>query len=177
MKISKAKSIFPITLDEAKRHLRIDADYFEDDAYIENAIIKSATRFCENFIDKDIAYTSNIYTLYDFYDSYLRVDEGNLLSVSDVSINGTLYNDYDLKTFRDYFTLDWDHYIGGADNTMTIEFTSGYETGECPEEIKQAILIKCGDLYDVERSSYTLGSNKKNEIVERMLMPYKAIRW
>jgi uncharacterized phiE125 gp8 family phage protein len=177
MNISKSKSIYPVTLDEVKRHLRVDSDYFEDDAYLENAVIRSATRFCENFIDKDIAYTSNRYTLYDFYDSYLSIDEGNLISVSDVSINGTLYNDYDLKTYSDSFSLSWDYYIGGADNTITIDFITGYENGECPEEIKQAVLIKCGDLYDVERSSYTLGNAKKNEVVERILMPFKSIRW
>ena len=175
--ISKTKSTYPVSLREVKSHLRIDTNNFDDDEYIEDAIIPAATRFCENFIDKDIAYTTNTYTIYDFYNSYVQIDEGNLISITDVSINGTLYTDYELKTYDDYFELEWDIYLGGNDYTFTTHFITGYNANECPEEIKQAILIQCGNLYDMERSSYTLGSVKKSDVVERILMPFKAIRW
>lgn len=47
----------------------------------------------------------------------------------------------------------------------------------CPFMVKQAILITCGDLYDVERSSYTLGSIKRGDVVQRLLLPHKTIEW
>ena len=47
----------------------------------------------------------------------------------------------------------------------------------CPYMVKQAILISCGDLYDVERSSYTLGNIKRGDIIQRLLIPYKTIVW
>ena len=47
----------------------------------------------------------------------------------------------------------------------------------CPYTVKQAILITAGDLYDVERSSYTLGSIKRSDVIERLLIPYKNIVW
>ena len=64
----KVKTAYPISLSEVKRHLRIDNDFTNDDAYIEDAIIKTSTKYCENIINKDIAKTSNTLTVYDFSD-------------------------------------------------------------------------------------------------------------
>jgi hypothetical protein len=177
MLITKVKSVYPVSLSEVKQHLRVDLNSYDDDNYINNSIIKSATRYCESYIDKDIAYTTNTLTIEDFYDSFLRINEGNLISITDVSINGTLYTDYELTIYNDHFEIEWDDYKGGDDYTLVSHFITGYNTDLCPEEIKQAIYIKCGDLYDVERSSYTLGSIKKSDVVERILTPYRAIRW
>jgi len=177
MIISKVKSTYPVTLQEVKTHLRVDANNFDDDDYIENAVIPAATRFCENFITKDIALTTNTYTVYDFYSDCLRVDEGNLQSITDVSINGTLYTDYELKTYNDHFELEWDNYLGGDDYTLTTHFVTGYNENECPEEIRQAIFIACGDFYDVNRSSYTLGNIKREDVIQRLLMYHKSIVW
>jgi hypothetical protein len=47
----------------------------------------------------------------------------------------------------------------------------------CPYMVKQAILITCADLYDVERSSYTLGSIKRGDVIQRLLLPFKIIQW
>ena len=55
----KIKTYYPVTVDEVKSHLNMDKDIFEDDSYIENIIIKAATRDCEKFIGKDISLTSN----------------------------------------------------------------------------------------------------------------------
>ena len=180
--ITKTKTTYPVTLSEVKTHLRVDTNNFEDDDYIENYIIKSATRFCENFIDKDIALTTNTYTVYDFGSSNLRIDEGNLVSITDVSINGTLNTSYELYKENNQFTLEWENFLGGGedpDYTLTTHFTTGYDgiTNICPEDIKQAIFIVCGNLYDNERSSYSFSSVKKSDVVERILGPYRAIRW
>jgi len=172
----KTKTAYPLTLEEVKKHLRIDPDEFDDDSYLENFILKAATRYCENFIDRDIALTSNVLTYPDFYDEYLRVDEGNLVSIDHIiSDTSTLITGYTYTQEDTFFEISFDSYIDN--DPLTVQFTTGYEEGTCPEEIMQAILIKCGDLYDVERSSYTLGSAKKEAIVDRILMPFKAIRW
>lgn len=173
----KTKSRYPVSLNEVKQHLRIDLTNNEDDAYITDNVIKAATRKAENFTDKDIAYTNNTYTVYDFSNSELRVDEGNLISITDVSINGTLYTDYELEKFNDHFIISWDDTKGGDDYTLVTHFITGYDSDDVPEEIKQAILIECGNLYDMERSSYTFTSVKKSDVFERLLMAHKAIRW
>lgn len=172
----KVKSIYPISISEVKSHLRIDSDNFEDDAYIENAVLKAATRYCENFINKDIALTSNSLTVDDFLEDELRVNEGNLISIDHIiSDSSSLITDYTYTTYNDHFEIEFTSTIDS--DPLKIEFTTGYDEGECPEEIKQAIFIKCGDFYDMERSSYTLGGNSRRDIAERILMPFKAIRW
>lgn len=46
----------------------------------------------------------------------------------------------------------------------------------CPYMVKQAILITAGDLYE-KRNSDELGSIKKNDIIQRLLLPHKKIYW
>ena len=61
---------------------------------------------------------------------------------------------------------------------MFIDSSMLYVTdASCPYMVKQAILICAGDLYDVERSSYTLGSVKRGDVIQRLLLPYKSIVW
>ena len=61
---------------------------------------------------------------------------------------------------------------------MFVDSSMLYTTDvSCPYSIKQAILISCGDLYDVNRSSYTLGNIKREDVIQRLLLPYKTIIW
>lgn len=61
---------------------------------------------------------------------------------------------------------------------MFIDASMFYMTDtSCPYMVKQAILITCGDLYDVERSSYTLGNIKRDDVIKRLLLPYKTTQW
>jgi len=61
---------------------------------------------------------------------------------------------------------------------MYIDSSMLYTTdASCPYMVKQAILIASADLFDTERSSYTLGSIKRGDIVQRLLNPYKTISW
>ena len=61
---------------------------------------------------------------------------------------------------------------------MFIDSSMFYVTDvSCPYMVKQAILICSADLYDTERSSYTIGSIKRGDIVQRLLLPYKTITW
>lgn len=61
---------------------------------------------------------------------------------------------------------------------MFVDSNMFYTTDvSCPYMVKQAILITAADLFDTERSSYTLGSIKRGDVVQRLLMPYKTIIW
>lgn len=59
MPVVKTKTTYPVSLLEAKIHLRVDIDFEEDDGYIEG-LIKASTHACENYIGKDIALTTNV---------------------------------------------------------------------------------------------------------------------
>jgi hypothetical protein len=174
--VKKTKTTYPVSLNELKTHLRIDQANNEDDDYLTNNVIKAATRKAENFIDKDIALTKCVYTVNDYSSSYLNIPEGNLISfdylISDAS---TLLNYSDLEIEEGEFHLEFDNIV--TSDPLTLQFTTGYATNMCPEDIKQAIMIECGNYYDMERSSYSYSNVKKSDVFERLLQPHKIIRW
>jgi len=175
----KTKSDWPVSSTDVKSHLKIDPDDFDNDNYLDSITIPSATRYCENFIGKDIALTKNVLAIDSFSGSDVRINSGNLISVEYViTDSSTLVTDYTIVWNRDYFILEFPSLV--TSDPLKVEFTTGYNEGECPEDIKSAVLIKCCDEFDVERSSYILSSYKKIDgmgIVERKLMPHKVFRW
>lgn len=174
--ITKTKLIYPVTLCEAKRHLRLENDFRDDDDYITD-LIKAATTLAENYINKDIAKTSNVLRINDFYSDSIKIYEGNFLSLTsvvdenDASI-GTLYQ---TNKHFDYFSIEWAGYI--ESNPLTITFNTGYEEDECPELIKSAIMIKISDLYDNNRSSWIYSGMMDSKTFETILNYYAAMRF
>ena len=82
--------------------------------------------------------------------------------------------------------FDNDRYIENLVIPAAVEYCNMYidpsamlytTDASCPYMVKQAILITCADLYDVNRSSYTLGSIKREDVIQRLLLPYKTIYW
>lgn len=177
MKVVKTKSLYPVSLDEVKQHLRIDLNNNEDDDYIEKSIIKAATRKAENFIGKDIALTSSVYTTWDFVGQYLTIAEGNFVSLNEIiTDSSTLITNYEVESDNHAFQIDF--LTSQLQDPLTLKYTTGYsDTDDVPEEIKQAILVECGNMFDMERSSYTSNSVKKNDVFERLLMAHKIIYW
>ena len=76
-----------------------------------------------------------------------------------------------LSIDKNGFYLEFDTYLDT--DPLIVTFKTGYAT--CPEDIKQAILIKIGDLYDSERSSYTFTSSRDTKAFEKMLDSYKIL--
>jgi hypothetical protein len=174
--VKKTKTSYPVSLSEVKTHLRIDTNNTEDDNYLTNNVIKAATRKAENFIDKDIALTSCVYTINDFSSDWISIPEGNLISFEHViNDSSTLISYKQIEGERDEFTLELNGSL--TSDPLTLQFTTGYNDEMCPEDIKQAIMIECGNLYDMERNSYSYSSVKKSDAFERILMPYKTLRW
>lgn len=177
MPISKTKSLYHVSLNEAKRHLRIETDYTEDDDYI-NALIKAASNYCENYIGKDITYTTNEYNIFDFTGDIIRIDEGNLIEVQSVISDASVSLDIGVtKKFYNYFEIELTDTVSyTSDYTpLTVNFTTGYNENECPAEIVQAIYIKITDLYDEERSDYVWSGKPKTNVVETLLNSHKLI--
>jgi len=170
----KTKSYYPVSLDEAKRHLRVDQEWSKDDDYI-RGLIEAATQKCEEYIGKDIALTSNVLAIYDFVGPDLYLEEGNFISLDSVkqsdastsiSVDHTeiLYN-------RVYIELS-----SHADqDPLYLYYTTGFAAGACPALIKQAVLVKIADLYDDQRSSYSNGTSKNENAYERLLDSFKLI--
>ena len=173
---TKTKISYPLTLSEVKRHLRIDPEFDEDDDYL-NGLIFTGTQIAENFIEKDIAKTLTVVRFDEFNSDWIRINDGNFLSL--VSVHDK--NDASLGTVHqtskhdDFFQIEWTTIIDS--DPVEITYYSGFEPGTCPPILKQAILIKIGDLYDSARSDYNWNGMQDNKVFEQILSYYKIIRF
>jgi hypothetical protein len=172
----KTKLNYPVSLCEVKRHLRIDNDFVDDDAYLEGLII-AATQLAENFIEKDIAETSTVLRLDDFVGDYVRITDGNFLSltsvVNDASVAiGTVHQ---TSKHDNFFQIEWTTSL--CSNPLTITYKTGFLENTTPPIIKQAILIKIADLYDSQRADYNWSGMQDNKVFENILTYYKQIRF
>jgi len=97
----------------------------------------------------------------------------NLVSLEEVKRHLRITNDEDddylENTIIPAATLKVIHFIWDPSISFTIE--------TCPADIKNIILIECGDRYDMERNSYQPTSIKKTDLFERSLMFYKKMWW
>jgi len=168
----KTKSYYPVSLDEAKRHLRIDDSWDKDDDYIRN-LIEAATQKCEEYIGKDIALTSNVLAIYGFLGCDFYLEEGNFISMDSIK-QSDASTAIGIDHTEIYYNRVYVELATDADqDPLYLYYTTGYAAGACPALIKQAVLVKIGDLYDVERQSYS--DHKENYAYQRLLDSFKLI--
>lgn len=171
----KTKEHYPVSLLEAKRHLRIENDFVDDNDYIVS-LIKSATMLAENYINGDIAYTHNELTMNNFDTDRIKIYEPNFnkfVNAFDTDDNpiGTVEI---TKKHYEYFTVEWKQRI--KHNPITLKYYTGYDEDETPELIKSAILIKVADLYDNNRSSWVYTGIMDSKVFETILNFYVTKR-
>jgi uncharacterized phage protein (predicted DNA packaging) len=172
---TKTKSIYPVSLNEAKNFLRIDDSWNRDDGLI-TSLIMAATQYCEDYIGKDIAETENSLKIYDFCNNYIGLHEGNYLETTSVLAAD---NSTNITVDRTEIHINYaviylvDHQ---SQDPIYVNYKTGYADSVAPEVIKIAILIKIGNLYDMERNSYTNIKYNDNTI-NRLLDSYKLIRF
>ena len=169
---TKATNTYPVSLPEAKRHLRIDDSWDKDNDFIRNCIW-AATQKCEEYIGKDIALTTNVWKIYDYVGSSLWIEEGNfnsLTSVQQADASTSITVDHIEKGYnRVYVELEESVSV----DPLYVNYVTGYSVGEVPALMKQAVLVKIGDLYDVERQSYS--AYKENFAYQKLLDSYKIV--
>lgn len=171
--ISKTRTVYHVDLEEAKNHLRVDADFLDDDELI-NEMIEAAHEIAENFIEKQIALTTCVMTLNDFSGSVISVPEGNFISLTSVVDGDSIeYTKDFINIYDDHFDIHLDESINV--DQVIVTFEAGFEEDSCPAAIKTAIKIKVADLYDTERGSYTLAL-QNNKTFEVILVNYKPFR-
>jgi len=174
--IAKTKSIYHLALEEAKSHLRLRDEFTNDDDQI-IGLIKAAVEFVEGDIEKDIAYTANVLTRNEWGGSVIRVNEGNLISISSITTTESggspvALSDYTTYVYRDYFKVDLDTAV--STDLLTVNFITGYAADAIPWDLRQACLIKVSDFYDVDRSSSRFVTIKDTAAYDRIINRYKA---
>lgn len=150
----------PVSLAEAKRHARIEEN---EDTPTVAALIKTATALCERFTNR--AFLSQSYKLFlDEWpaERYLEMPRAPLMSVTHVKT----YDDADAATLfasSNYFVdvnsrpgrivlrdgASWPA-LSRVANGVEIQFAAGYGSTplDVPIEIRQAILLTLGHLYE-----------------------------
>ncbi len=173
--ITKVKSDYHIELKDAKKHLRLDEQFADDDEMVED-LTKAAVEISENYIEKDIAYTLSTMTLNDYAGSDVIITEGNLIEVTGITADTTTIevSACTITKYDAHFIIKLPSYQDLTNKTLYVTFYSGYAADCLPNAIKSAVLITLGDLYDVDRSNYSFSSYKNNGVSERLLNFYKA---
>jgi len=176
---------YPVSVGEAIYHLRVEDDDNEQELNYINSLVIAATHEAENYIQKDLAKTRYLAQMWDFTGSSISINKGNLNEIESITNSSDASISYDTNSLRHYYSS---FYLalnsGTSSDPLNVTFTCGYNQDSCPQEIKQAILLKIKTYYDPVRDDYTrndsnmiLGGIKTNGAFERLLAKHKNIRF
>lgn len=180
-------NIEPVDLSLTKQHIRVDID--EDDALI-NFYIKTARRFCEYWCNRSfITQTKGVW--YDYADlsrsyiislpigpaqSILSIETYNEAGVPTVIDNSDSYLAGDRVIFKNSFSYPTD--MRSVDSLLfSIIVGYGADAQDVPADIREAILLLVGHMYQNREAQYDSvnGAWTKNVpfSVTAMLQPYR----
>ena len=179
----------PVTLAEAKAHLRLDTE--SDDAYV-SALITAARERVEIFLRRALITQVFECTIDDFpaYDRAIDLPRPPLQSVEWIKYLDTagvlqtldpgIYTVDASSNEIGRIALAWNRFwpfTRYTINAVTIRFTAGYgdAAGDVPQAIRQGILIEISNLYE-NREDAVVGQNiSMLSVSERLLWPYRAL--
>ncbi len=181
----------PITLDQAKAHLRIDID--DDDALI-LSLIKVAREYAETATRRALMTQTWNYYLEDWPDGdHIDIPKAPLQSIPSTGITyenstggittwTTGYYEVDSLSVPGRVVLgyndSWPTATLNVSNPICIKIVAGYGTpDDVPEMIKAAMKIDLADLYE-QRESYLIGQTVNHLLVlDRLYTPFKVWRF
>ena len=187
LRLKTAPTLTPVSVAEAKTHLRIDSSFTADDDYI-TTLISVATSAAENYTNLALMEQS-WYLDIDAFPDYFNLLKGTLRQLT---VNSITYSDADnasqtlaasnyfgdgsIKPARIYFAPDatipstYD-----KPNAVVVDFTLGFgAASQVPAPIKQAILLTIGRFYELRQDVVTgTIATVIPRTVEYLLNPYR----
>jgi hypothetical protein len=171
MKIKEiSKTYNHISLTEVKPHLNINQAFTDDDTYL-TGLIAVATEQAENYTETDIALTTLEATDKGTF-SLIKLPYTHLKSVDSITVDGVILDPAEYKVIEGLNSFDIE-FINQVTGEIKISFKTGFEAVDIKPVLRQAILVKIMDLYDVERSSYNGINYNMNNAFINMLHYYK----
>jgi uncharacterized phiE125 gp8 family phage protein len=177
-KVVTAPLVEPISLEEAKEHLRVVEE--DHDKYIER-LIWAARESVENYLSRAlITQTIELY-LDNINDKELRDDDGNLIlprpplqsieSFKYLDVSGALqtFTDYQVDSNREPGRIKLNTtptVISNRLNAVTIRYKAGYgDKGEnVPMNIRQGLLLTLAELFE-RREEAIVGVSMQHVII------------
>lgn len=190
-KITAEPSVEPLTLTEAKAHLRVD--FTDDDTYIDT-IIKSARKVCEKYCN--IVFITQTWRQNENnFGAYIDLSVSPVQSVTTIKyydtaeVQQTLATaNYQVDTLSDTgaiyegVTLGFPSISSNTINPIEVIYVCGYGLAvSVPEDIKAAILLMISHLYE-NREPVNIGLGYGQQIpmpkaVRDILTPYRVKRF
>lgn len=181
--VTTAPTVEPVTLADAKIHLRtVTGDTSEDTAII-SPIITAAREFCENVTGRALA--AQTIKAYPETWGLWRLPRPPIATITSIKYYDTDNVEYTLAV-ADYQFDTVDGIVSILEipattlrelNPIVIEYTAGYTTGNAiPMAIRQAILLLIGHWYE-NREAVVVEYVTSMEIdfcVKRLLAQYRA---
>jgi len=178
----------PITLDQAKQHLRIDT---EDDDTLILGLIKVAREYAETATRRALMTQTWNYYLEDWpKEDHIDLPMAPLQSIGATGITyenssggvttlTTGYYEVDTLSVPGRVVLgyneSWPTATLNVSNPICIKFVAGHGTpDDVPEMIKSGMKIDLADLYE-QRESYIIGQTVNHlPVLDRLYTPFKV---
>lgn len=188
LELKTAPSVEPISLTEAKNHLRVD---ISSDNTLINSLIKAVRQFTESYLNKCLI-SQSWYQYHDFnFPNYIELLKNPVQSITEITytdgagatqiLDTSVYsfdkNRKPATIFRAYSKV-WPT-TRLDNNVVRIEFVAGFgDAGSSvPEPIRQAMLLLIGHLYENREDVSPLNMIKVPMGYEALLSPYRLVRW
>jgi uncharacterized phiE125 gp8 family phage protein len=158
--VTARDSEMPVSLLDAKRHLRVGSD--DHDEYIES-LVAAATGYCESVTGRALRKTHTLTQKYGQWPcNPVRFDRQPLLAVSSVAyrdadgnsqtVSSSLYRVHLSSEAAGYLEFDEDFTrptLDVRDDAITVTYTAGYTTiAAVPELAKHAIKLLVGHWFE-----------------------------
>lgn len=171
----------PVSLADARKHLRIDDDIISDDDFIE-ALISAAREHAEKMTGRSFMLQTWEGALDCFPGDRIKLPNGPVRAIvsvtsidptgSETTLSGSLYvlNDYGLVPELCLKPgQSWPAIQSGAINPVKIRYEAGYgDSDPFPNVVKQWILLRVGQAYK-EREAYAENGFSEMPFVDRLL--------
>lgn len=184
----------PVTLNEAKSHLRIESSFTDDDTYI-NTLISVSRNICENYVGFLLAHNTKLYYYLDEFPVNEVIYMYGVSVIDSTSVSISYYDKDDAATTlsSDLYNIDSESIptrIFLKENTsfpstsnnipsnIRVTFPAGPSTSlELPRSLYQAILLTIGHLYE-NRQNVVVGDGRPYEVpqtAEYLMNPFRVI--
>lgn len=178
----------PLTLSEAKTHMRIDFE--DDDTYI-SALISVAREHCENFTGRALATQTLELILNEFpCKDYIELPMSPIQSITSIKYKdaagieiiwdaSNYINNLDAMPARIYLAYNkfFPSFTPHPTAAVRIRYVAGHTIGNLiPKSIKQAMLLLLSHLYE-NREATSLKELKEVPFAVNMLLNPHKLRW